>query len=180
MTNEQVRTLEQRARRGEAAAFGLIIRDLDHGLRGTVWAVVQSIDATDDVMQSAYEKAFRAIRGFDGRSSLKTWLHRICYRAAIDYVRYENRRRHDDVDDVSSGTFSALLATPDPTGHIDDRLDLDDRLQTLDPEQRALLMLTVGMRYSFDEVAEIVGIKRGTVASKVSRARARLVGEVEQ
>lgn len=180
MTKGRSRSLEHRARQGEAAAFGALIRVFDRDLRGLVWSIVQSSDTTDDVMQTAYEKAFRSIRTFDGRSALKTWLHSICYRAAIDHVRYENRRRHDDVDAVEQGVFGQLIASSDGVENVNDRLDLDARLATLDPEVRALLMLTIGMGYSFDETAEIVGIKRGTVASKVSRARTRLSEEAQR
>jgi len=181
MTQNRIPSLEERARRGEAAAFGSLIRDFDHDLRGVVWSVVQSVHATDDVMQSAYEKAFASIRSFNGRSALKTWLHSICYRTAIDYVRYENRRRHEDVDDVERGAFtSRLTVVADSTSAVDDRLDLDERLSALAPEERALLMLTIGLGYTFDETAVIVGMKRGTVASKTSRARTRLNNEATQ
>ena len=52
-----------------------MIRQWDHDLRGVVWAVVRSSHATDDVMQTAYEKAFRSLDRFGGRSAMKTWLH---------------------------------------------------------------------------------------------------------
>lgn len=161
--------LETRARSGDAHAFGSLIRTWDHDLRGVVWAVVRSNHATDDVMQNAYEKAFRAIDGFDGRASLKSWLHSICYRAAIDYVRYEGRRSHDDVSELSVVPESPDAATQAVAG-----IELELAFDSLDEEQRVLLMLTAGLGYSYDEVAEIVGMPRGTVASRASRARAQL------
>jgi len=120
-------------------------------------------------MQSAYEKAFGALSSFDGRSSLKTWLHSICYRAAIDYVRYEGRRRHSDVAD-----YRGLSATADSADQAVARVDLDRAFAKLDEDERAMLMLTAGLGHTFDDAARIVGIPRGTVASKVGRARARL------
>lgn len=169
------RLLEERARQGNAAAFGALIEQFDHDLRGVVWSVVRSNHATDDVMQVAYEKAFRKIGTFDGRSALKTWMHRICYRAAIDHVRYENRRRHADIDDVTmAGPFSSRTATPSDVGRVDDAIEVEAMLTDFDDEQRALLMLTLGLGYTFDETAEIMEMNRGTVASKVSRARTKL------
>jgi len=169
------RLLERRARQGDAAAFGALIETFDHDLRGVVWSIVRSDHATDDVMQAAYEKAFRAIRNFDGRSSLKTWLHRIAYRAAIDHLRYEGRRRHADIDDLTeSGPFARLASTPSSAGDVDDRLEVEALLADLDPDQRALVMMTLGLGYTYDEAAEITDVNRGTVASKVSRAREKL------
>lgn len=180
MTREKKSLREEQARQGDAAAFGSLIRELDRDLRGVVWSIVASTDATNDVMQTAYEKAFRAIRTFDGRSSIKTWLNSICYRSAIDYVRRENLRRHEDIDQAEFGSSARAFSKASETSGVDDRLDLDARLAQLDPEQRALLMLTIGLGYSFDETAEIVGMKRGTVASKVSRARTRLSEEAQR
>jgi RNA polymerase sigma-70 factor, ECF subfamily len=161
--------IEQRACAGEAAAFGALIREYDDDLRGVVWSVVRTAHATDDVMQAAYEKAFRSIRSFDQRSALKTWLYSICYHAALDHVRYEKRRRHDDLDNIVELPSRVSVAAT-----VEQRVELAEVLAGLDPEQRALLMLTAGCGYSFDETADIVGMRRGTVASKVSRARNKI------
>lgn len=50
-------------------------------------------------------------------------------------------------------------------------MELGDVVAEFDPEQRALLMLTAGCGYSSDETADIVGMRRGMVASKANRAR---------
>lgn len=147
----------------------MLIREWDRDLRGVVWTVVRSAHETDDVMQASYEKAFRSIDRFDGRASMKSWLHTICLRAAIDHVRYEGRRRHDDVT-----ALVAPSASPDAAGAALAAVELDRAFESLDGTQRLLLMLTAGLGYGFDEVATIVGMPRGTVASKVSRARQQL------
>lgn len=161
--------VEAAARSGDPAAFGRLLRAVDHDLRGVVWSVVRDRDAVDDVMQVAYEKAFRSIGSFQGGSSLKTWLHTICYRCAIDHVRHERRRRHDDLETAdraaaSESTSAAALA----------RIDVADLLSDLDPETRALVMMTAALGLGYDEVAEVTGVPRGTVASRVGRARDRM------
>ena len=162
--------LEERAGRGDAAAFGALIRRHDGDLRGVAWSVCRSAHATDDIMQAAYEKAFRSIGRFDQRSSMKTWLHSIVYRTALDHLRYEGRRRHQDLEVVD-------LASPGPdstAGRAIDKQELDSAMERLDPEQRAALMLTAGLGYSFDDAAAITGERRGTIASRVSRARKKM------
>ena len=154
----------------DARSFGDFIRAHDRQLRGVAWAVVRDQTQTDDVMQAAYEKAFRALPTFDGRSAMSTWLHSIVYRTALDYIRYEGRRRHLDVDELgnlSSGSDSAA-------GSGIGRLELETVMEQLDPTDRAALMLIAGWGYSYDEAAEILDEARGTVASRVSRARRRL------
>lgn len=159
--------LEERARAGDAAAFGALVRTVDADLRRVVWSVVRNAADTDDVMQAAYEKAFRAIGTFDGRSAFRTWLHSVCYRTAIDYVRYESRRDHGVLGEHPHDGDVGLRA-------VEARIDVAHVFDQLDEEQRVLLMLTLGLGFSYDETAEIVQTQRGTVASKVSRARAKL------
>ena len=161
------------ARRGDPRAFGRLLRAWDADLRGVAWAVVRNADAVDDVCQSAYEKAFRQIDGFAGDSSMKTWLHSIVYRSAIDHLRYEGRRRHDGIDTLER-TPSKASTSDTALGH----LEIASVLSTLDPETRAMVMMTGPAGLSFDEVAEITGVPRGTVSSRVSRARAKLREEV--
>lgn len=164
--------LERRARGGDPAAFGELLRTWDGDLRGVAWSVVRSATATDDVMQDAYEKAFRKIDRFDGRSSMKTWLHSIVYRSAIDYVRYEGRRAHDDASEL--GSVAASEPSVQPESAALSRSELANLLEACTPDQRAMLMLTAGLGYSYDETAEIMGEARGTVASRINRVRARL------
>lgn len=155
---------------GDVAAFGAYVRQHDHRLRGVAWAVVRDSHRTDDVMQTAYEKAFRSFDTYDGRAALSTWLHSIVYRTALDELRYEGRRRHDDVDEIGS----AAPTGPDAATSAVDRLELESVLDGLNPADRAALTLTVGLGHSYDEAAEILGERRGTIASRVSRARERL------
>lgn len=154
----------------DAQSFGEFIRAHDKQLRGVAWAVVRDQHQTDDVMQAAYEKAFRALPGFDGRSALSTWLHSIVYRTALDHIRYEGRRRHQDVDDLRNLSSGGDQAASAGLG----RIEIEAIMDQLDPSDRAALMLVAGWGYSYDEAALILGEARGTVASRVSRARRRL------
>ena len=159
-------SLQEQARLGDASAFGELIRQWDDDLRGVVWSVVRSATETDDVMQAAYEKAFRSLDTFRRDASLKTWLTSICLRAAIDHTRYEGRRRHDGDDSLVN-----LASHVSTSRAAISKTELAAVLESLDPETRGLLMLTVGLGFSFDEVAEIAGLPRGTVASRVARAK---------
>lgn len=180
---QTLRTVSRRKRRGlrpersqqtgpagDAQSFGAFIREHDHQLRGVAWAVVRNAHATDDVMQAAYEKAFKALPDFDGRSAMTTWLHSIVYRTALDHVRYEGRRRHDDVDSLRNQSGPRSDAA---TVGLD-RMELAAVLDQLAPQERAAVMLVAGQGYSYDEAAEILGEARGTVAARVSRARGKL------
>jgi len=163
--------LQDGARAGDAASFGKLIREHDHDLRGVVWSVVRDHHAVDDIMQSSYEKAFRSIKTFSGTSTMKTWLHSICYRTALDHFRYEGRRKHGDLENIVE--LNAFAGDSAESAAVVN-LTLSDLLEKTDPETRALLMMTAGLGFSYDETANVTGIERGTVASKIGRAREKL------
>ena len=103
--------LEARALMGDADAFSEMIREWDHDLRGVVWMVVGSAHATDEVMQHSYEKAFRTIARFDGGASLKTWLHTVSLRSAIDHTRRSSYGQDGDVAELGSPPVVPDVAT---------------------------------------------------------------------
>ncbi|MEM7275500.1 MAG: RNA polymerase sigma factor [Actinomycetota bacterium] len=170
-----------RAGPGSTGAAGFVASLFDHDdyLRGLVWAVVRDSNVVDDIMQLSYERAYRSIDRFDGRSSLRSWLHTICYRTAIDHIRHESRRPKVSlevvgVDPPVAGDGAAVADGGRLDDGVLDGMEAVDLLGRLDPEQRGLLYFTAALGYSYDEVAEISGLSRGTVASKVSRAKDRL------
>ncbi len=169
---EAMSDLSARAPDVNVDSFMAALPEHDDYLRGLVWSVVRDPNVIDDVMQTAYERAYRALGRFDGRSSFRTWLHTICYRTAVDHIRYQASRRSVSLDGLSDG--SAASVTESITDEIVLGLEAGDLLARLDPEQRALLYYTAALGYSYDEVAEITGLSRGTVASRVSRAKARV------
>jgi len=158
-----------RARAGDSRAFGELIRLWDADLRGVAWAVCRSSIDTDDIMQKAYEKAFRSIDSFDGRSSLKTWMWSISHRTALDHIRYEQRREHQP-----EASAAHLPTTANVADETVDRLELAAVMESLDPVTRSLLILTAGKGLTVDEAAVVTNLPRGTAAARIRRARARL------
>ena len=181
MIDNRETEIEREARAGDAHAFGQFLRAHDRDFRNVVWSVFRSSTHIDDVMQSSYERAFAKIGTFDGRSSLKTWVSTICYRTAIDHARFEGRRRHQSVDDQHAPVRydQTLDGGVDVASLISDRDQLERAMASLNPEEAAILTMTAGLGYSFDDVAEVMNIKRGTVASRASRARRRLQEELQ-
>ncbi len=169
MTAKNQRSIDAQALTGDVAAFGEAIRAYNTDLRRLAWSVLRDPDSVDDVMQLTYEKAFRSLASFDGRSQLKTWLHAICYRTALDHIRYEGRRTHENIEQAE-----LPARAPSVSGTAMSREELRELMGELTPDQRAALLLTHGLGYSFDEVAEITNEKRGTVASRAARARRKI------
>jgi RNA polymerase sigma-70 factor (ECF subfamily) len=133
--------------------------------------IVGDLAEAEDVVQESYVKAYGALvdGGFEGRSSVMTWLYRIVTRTAIDVKRRRARREtYDDVlPEVAVGGADAA------DGHVALR-ELSTLLEGLPEEQSSALVLQALEGFTNREIAEILGCSEGAVEQRLVRARAAL------
>lgn len=134
--------------------------------------------ATDaeDVLQETYLGAFRRLGAFEGRSSVKTWLVRILLNHASKFRRSKRVRRTAALpEQVGPEDGEAHgLQTSSPAAIVESRIDLDAMLGVLSPEHREVIVLRELQQMSYDEIASALAIPRGTVESRLHRARQEL------
>ena len=159
-----------RARRGDQEAFAAMIRHYDPGLRALAYRLLGDRDRMDDALQEAYVKAFRALPGFRGDSSVGTWLYRITYNACLDELRRSRRVQHVPLDEAVEQPGGSR----DPADVAGPRGDLAQALARLPPDERAAVLLVDAQGFDYREAARALGIPEGTVASRLNRARASL------
>lgn len=154
-----------------------------------------SMDA-DDAVQETMVRAWKSFEGFDGRSSVRTWLYRIATNVCLDAIS-EKKRRARPVDDGPVGTVADELQTRERTHWIEPiadvraipadadpahqlelresiRLAFVAALQHLPAKQRAALLMTDVLGLSAAEVAEAIDTSVASVNSAIQRARATL------
>ncbi|HEX4053978.1 MAG TPA: sigma-70 family RNA polymerase sigma factor [Tepidisphaeraceae bacterium] len=147
---------------GDPKAFhALVDRHAQRLYRLAVCLVGNAADA-EDVLQETFIGAFRGLGSFEGRSSVKTWLTRILVTQAARWRR--DRRRSEPMDE----SVAAVAASPDAT------MDVQAAMQRLSAEHRQVLALREFERMSYEEMAEVLGVPRGTVESRLHRARSEL------
>jgi len=161
----------ERARVGDHRAFAAIVDRYDRQLRALAYRLLGDRDRMDDVLQEAYVKAFRALPGFRGDAALSTWLHRIVYNACLDDLR---RRRHVIPVAGDEQAQEAAWSRPGPAEVVAERQELADALATLPVDQRAAVLLVDAYGFDYGEAAEILAVRTGTIASRLSRARSTL------
>lgn len=153
------------AQAGDADAFMRLIARHDERLRALAYRLTGDREAMDDVLQTAYLRAFRALASFGGRSTFATWLFRIVYRAAIDEQRSRARRPAPAVpDDVAADARDAA----------GDGDDLAALLASLPHDQRAAVLLVDAWGFDYADAARVLDVAEGTIASRLSRARTAL------
>jgi RNA polymerase sigma-70 factor, ECF subfamily len=171
--------LLDRARRGDQEAFAAVIRHYDPGLRTLAYRLLGDRDRMDDALQEAYVKAFRALPRFRGDSRVGTWLYRIAYNACLDELKRSHRVVHLPLEEIPEPAGSWA----DPGEAVVRRHDLAQALAALPPDERAAVLLVDAQGFDYKDAASVLGVPAGTVASRLSRARAalrRAVSHVEE
>jgi RNA polymerase sigma-70 factor (ECF subfamily) len=158
--------------RGDTAAFIELVKQHDRGLRMLAYRLLRDRTAMDDVMQDAYLKAFRGFSGFRGEAEERTWLYRIVYNACLDRLRSDRRRREESLEALTERATGAGM--DDPAESVAETSALATALALLPPEQRAVVLLVDAAGFTYDEAAEVLGIRAGTVGSRLHGARSAL------
>jgi RNA polymerase sigma-70 factor (ECF subfamily) len=169
--------------RRDAAAVRLVMQRNNQRLFRTAWQILRNREDAEDAVQSAYLKAFAAIKGFAGRSSLSTWLTRIVINNAFVHARSAKRRRvlldESEVPILDNyremlmrGSMSVSPERVVARGQV--RRMLDDAINQLPAPFRAVFVLRQIEELDVAEVAERLGIPPATVKTRHLRARRRL------
>jgi RNA polymerase sigma factor (sigma-70 family) len=164
--------LVARAKSGDRQAFGqLVAENYDFIFRTACKWSGRRQDA-EDIAQEVCVKLASAIRSFDGRSALTSWLYRITLNAVRDYQRANVRRdRHTE----------ALI-------HVTDEMAAPDQedatamgelwaaVRSLPEQQRDAVLLVYAEDMSHSAAAGIMGVKEGTVSFHIHEAKKTLRG----
>ena len=161
---------------GDPDAFGLLFRR--H--RDRLWAVaIRTLgdpEEAADALQDAMISAFRRAGTFRGDSAVTTWLHRIVVNACLDRLRRRAARPATaGADQQVLETLGADRGQRDPSADSDTSLDVLAALRMLPPDQQAALVLVDMLGYPVADAAQVLGVSAGTVKSRCSRGRARLL-----
>src|ERR1700681_1224384 len=111
--------LVARPQSGDAAAFDQLVVKYTPRLYGLVYNMTSNHEDTNDLLQDVFSKAYKAIRGFRGKSSFYTWIHSIAVNMTLNFLKKRGRRFHLSLDDVDSSIqndkeFLELTVTSSP------------------------------------------------------------------
>jgi RNA polymerase sigma-70 factor (ECF subfamily) len=169
--------LLRKSAKGSGKAFhALVERHADRLFRLAVSLIGSATDA-EDVLQETFAGAYQGLTGFEGRASVKTWLTRILVTQAAKWRR-DRKRRAGVIDhgmlDEDEARLAPLAVVPGGVGLVESRIDVLAAVQRLSEEHRDVVVLREFEHLSYEEIAEVLGVPRGTVESRLHRARAEL------
>lgn len=139
-------------------------------LRAFAVSLSKNADRADDLVQETLVKAWDKQDSFQPGTNLKAWLFTILRNEFYSQMR----KRRREVED-SDGSITARLSVHPSQDGSSDLTDFRRALELLPEDQREAIILIGASGFSYEEAAEICGCAVGTIKSRVSRARARLL-----
>jgi RNA polymerase sigma-70 factor (ECF subfamily) len=134
--------------------------------------LVDDVTSAEDVVSEAFIEVWRQADRFEGRSSVSTWIMSIARFKALSVRR---RRLEIELDDKIAETVADQHPTPEQNLlETDRRAQLRDCLSQLSPDHREIIDLVYYHDKTIEEVAEIVGVPKNTVKTRMFYARRRL------
>jgi RNA polymerase sigma-70 factor (ECF subfamily) len=128
----------------------------------------------EDLTQEVFVRVFRSLSTYTP-GTFEGWLHRITTNLFLDMVRRRQRIRFDALADDAAERLPSR--EPSPAQHFNDThfdADVQQALDTLAPEFRAAVVLCDIEGLSYEEIAATLGVKLGTVRSRIHRGRSHL------
>ena len=168
-------------KKGQQDAYRILVRKYEKRLFSIAYGITLDAEDSAEIVQEVFLKVYQRIHTFKGESRLFTWLRRIAVNQSLNWQRRWRRRlkwHHQSLekdDDYGSVDISNDADNPEKEylKHENSSL-LNEALKTLPENARTVFMLKEIEGLSYEEIATILGIKKGTVSSRIFYARERL------
>ena len=176
MSEEQ---LIRRAQQGDNGAFEELLLLHQKKVYNLCLRMSANPDDALDLSQEAFLRAWRSLGQYQFEASFSTWLFRLTSNICIDFLRRKKRRQEtsltESYDDSDEGAeLSVPDAQPGPEQQAitnETKIELARAMEQLSPEHREILQLRVVEDLQYEQIADILGVRVGTVKSRLARAR---------
>ncbi len=167
---------------GDANAFAILVERYEKLVYNLAYQAVQNPDDAFDISQDVFIKAYRSLNTFRGDCKFSTWVYRITQNTAKDYIRMRSRRRvvsltdyGNDEDGEAKNTDipdESISSKPEDLAEQNERRDIvREAIASLSDAHRDIIVLRDIEGYSYENIAEMLGLEIGTVKSRLNRAR---------
>ncbi len=136
-----------------------------------------SVDQADDLVQNAYERALTRMHQYRPGTRIDSWMYRIIQTVHLNGVDYGNVRRRYASEVDPDTTSASHHARPDASIEFE---RVRAQVAELPNDQRSALLLVAVEGLSYKEASAVLGVPIGTVTSRIARARATLVANMEK
>lgn len=180
---DEDRELISLAKNGDQAAFRKLVERHQRRAFAIAMGLVRDENDARELVQEAFLRVYRGLDTFQGGSSFFTWLYRIVTNLAIDLMRKPGRRDAELLDDQAADEERSdfpLVSRIDGADPIDvmRRREIAGRIQAaldaLPPYHRGVILMREVEGMSYEEMAQAMGVSKGTIMSRLFHARQKL------
>ena len=165
-----------RCQDGDRDAFRHLVDRYKDVMYGTAVLMTGNRSVAEETVQEAFLSAWRGIAGFKRGRPPKPWLMRILVNRVMD----GRRRRSVPTVPLADMDPAGAPSVPDEAGAFENRTVVRQALAHLVPEQQQVVVLRYFAELTVPEVARSIGVKEGTVKSRLHRALGRLREKLEE
>ena len=176
----------EQAAAGDSSAFEKLVLRYQNQVYNLALRMVSNETDAQDLAQEAFIRAWRALGSFQYSSQFSTWLYRLTSNICIDFLRAQKRHQLTSLTvllDDESQQWDMPDEQPLPESQAiarEEQRILSEAMAALEPEYRQVLTLRILNDCSYQQIGKILGIREGTVKSRISRAREQLRKKLSQ
>lgn len=178
--------LIQRFKNGDRSAFSELIDRHQGRVYGLCFRWLGNQQAAEEVAQEVFVSLFRSLERFRGDSKFSTWLYRVTVNHCKNHNMHRSRRghgRHESLDSAPEDAAVRQLPSPDRGADSqalksDAEKMLQAGLSALEEEHRQIILMRDLEDLSYDEISGLLDLPKGTVKSRLHRARAELARQL--
>jgi RNA polymerase sigma-70 factor, ECF subfamily len=175
--------LVERCLAGDQAAWDQIVRQHWRKVFNLAYKFVGRHDEAEDLTQDIFLKIFKALHTFDRRANFQTWLISISRNLCIDHYRSVRKERETMARDVDASQLTPISRERGPHSQLE-QTDLKNlvrlALAELPPALRQAVVLRDLQEFSYQEIADQLGLPEGTVKSRINRGRLELARQLRR
>lgn len=169
------RDLIARTLEGDGGAFAILVDRFQRKIYRVAFAILRDEVEADTITQDTFIQAFTHLAKFEGRSEFETWLTRIAINRSRDSLRRRRFLRFFSTNDgeTREGWIEPVDERPGPEREImahQLRAAIERAEQTLSAQQKVIFRLRHYESRSLEEIAELLGLRSGTVRAHLFRA----------
>ena len=177
--------------KGDEESFNRLVLSYQNRVYGLCYRITGNLDEAEEVSQEIFITVYKSLKSFRGESRFSTWLYRITVNHCKNRMKYLGRRgyfsseSYDQPVEVEDGEVSKQIESEemDALGTLEQKETqklVQEKIAELEDEHREVILLRDMEGLSYEEIADILGLREGTVKSRIHRARLELKAKLEK